>query len=287
MLERAKAAIENGIATKLHLGAQLYVSCGGETVGDFAFGEAREGVPMRPETLMFWISSVKPITTVAIAQMRERGKLELDNSIARHIPEFSANGKEGVTIRHVLTHTGGCPGAALQWSSEPWEKIIAEMSATPLATDWVPGERMGYHAASGWYVLAEIVRRIDGRPYPRYLREEILEPLEMRDTWLGMPPERHREYAAEERIAPMHFAAGLSKPIPHDFAMTPWRRLPFVGREGARAVQSASLASSTKLRLRGEEESFVRKPSRPSRRGIWLACGTTLSVIRSTADSAS
>jgi hypothetical protein len=61
MLERAKAAIENGIATKLHLGAQLYVSCGGETVGDFAFGEAREGVPMRPETLMFWISSVKPI----------------------------------------------------------------------------------------------------------------------------------------------------------------------------------------------------------------------------------
>jgi CubicO group peptidase (beta-lactamase class C family) len=151
--------------------------------------------------------------------MWERGKLELDNSIARHIPEFSANGKEGVTIRHVLTHTGGFPGAALQWSSEPWEKIIAEICATPLATDWVPGERMGYHVASGWYVLAEIVRRIDGRPYPRYLREEILEPLEMRDTWLGMPPERHREYAAEERIAPMHFATGLSKPIPHNFAM--------------------------------------------------------------------
>jgi CubicO group peptidase (beta-lactamase class C family) len=219
VLERASALVENGIAARLHLGAQLYVSHDGGAVGDLAFGQAREGVAMQPDTLMLWMSSVKPVTAVAIAQMWERGKLDLDDPVARHVPEFAANGKDRVTIRHVLTHAGGFPLAVLQWSSEPWEKIIADLCAAPLSPGWVPGERMGYHVASGWYALAEIVRRIDGRPYWRYVREEIFEPLAMNDTWLGMPPERHQSYASERRIAPMHFATGLMKPIPHNYPL--------------------------------------------------------------------
>jgi CubicO group peptidase (beta-lactamase class C family) len=119
----------------------------------------------------------------------------------------------------VLTHTGGFPAAVLPWSDAAWEKIIAEVCDAPLAPGWAPGERMGYHVASGWYVLAELVRRIDGRPYSRYVREEIFEPLGMRDTWLGMPPERHREYAEEQQIAPMHLSNGLKKPIPDPYAL--------------------------------------------------------------------
>jgi CubicO group peptidase (beta-lactamase class C family) len=220
-MERASKIIEDGIKARLHLGAQLYVSREGRTVADLAFGEAREGVPMRPDTLMLWMSSVKPITAVAIAQMWERGKLGLDDPVARHIPEFGCKGKERVTIRHVLTHTGGFPSAVLMWSAEPWEKIIAELCDAPLAPGWVPGEKMGYHVASGWYALAEVIRRIDGRSYSSYTREEIFEPLGMRDTWLGMPPERHREYAADNRIAPMHFSTGVAKPIPQMYE--PWR----------------------------------------------------------------
>ncbi len=219
MLQRAQKVIENGIAARLHLGAQLYVSRDGQTVADLAIGEAREGIPMRPDTLMLWMSSGKPITAIAIAQMWERGKLDLDDPIARHIPEFAQNGKEHVTIRHVLTHTGGFPGAVLNWSAEPWEQIIAELCAAPLANGWVPGEMMGYHVASGWYALAEMVRRIDGRSFSKYVREEIFEPLGMRDSWIGMPAERHHEYGAQNRIAPMHFATGQMKPIPHRFPM--------------------------------------------------------------------
>jgi CubicO group peptidase (beta-lactamase class C family) len=218
VLERAAAVIENGIKARLHLGAQLYVSRDGKTVADLAFGQSREGVAMRPDTLMLWMSSIKPITAVAIAQMWERGKLELDDPVAAHIPEFGSKGKEHVSIRHVLTHTGGFPGAVVAWSAEPWEKIIAELCDAPLAPGWVPGERMGYHVASGWYALAEVVRRLDGRPYSQYVREEIFEPLDMRDTWLGMPPERHREYVADRRIAPMHFATGIGKVTPHTYA---------------------------------------------------------------------
>jgi CubicO group peptidase (beta-lactamase class C family) len=220
-LERARKVIEAGIEARLHLGAQLYVFRDGATIADLAFGEAREGIAMRPDTLMLWMSSIKPITAVAVAQMWERGKLGLDDPVARHIPEFGVNGKERVTIRHVLTHTGGFPGAVLNWSGESWKKIIAELCTAPLAPGWVPGERMGYHVASGWYALAEVIQRIDGRPYSRYVREEIFEPLGMRDTWLGMPEEKHREYFANDRIAPMHFSTGVAKPIPHPFAM--WR----------------------------------------------------------------
>jgi CubicO group peptidase (beta-lactamase class C family) len=68
VLEKAAAIIEAGIKARLHLGAQLYVSRDGNPVGDLAFGEAREGVAMRPGTLMLWMSSIKPITAVAIAQ---------------------------------------------------------------------------------------------------------------------------------------------------------------------------------------------------------------------------
>ena len=197
-------AINDGIAQNLHLGAQLYVSSAGDPIADCGIGEARSGMPMRPDHLMLWMSSVKPITVIAIAQMWEQELLALDDPIAKHIPEFAASGKSAVTVRHVLTHTGGFPTAALQWVSaaSSWEQIIAEISAAPLEAGWIPGQTAGYHVASGWYILAEIVRRLDGRPYSRYVCEAIFEPLGMRDSWLGMPPEKYREYG--DRVVAMH-----------------------------------------------------------------------------------
>jgi len=67
---------------------------------------------MRPDQLMLWMSSVKPVTAIAVAQMWERGLLAFDDPVAQHIPEFATSGKFAITIRHVLTHTGGFPKAA-------------------------------------------------------------------------------------------------------------------------------------------------------------------------------
>jgi CubicO group peptidase (beta-lactamase class C family) len=195
----------------------LFVARDGETIADLACGEAQTGVAMTPDTLMLLMSSIKPVTAVAIAQMWERGAVGLDDPVAEFLPEFGCKGKQQVTVRHLLTHTGGFPAAGLIWSDAPWQKIIAEICDAPLERGWIPGQRMGYHVASAWYVLAEIVSRIDGRSYSQYVREEIFEPLGMRDTWLGMPGEVHARIA--ERIAPMHFATGLAKPRPHQFPM--------------------------------------------------------------------
>lgn len=217
-LRRAKSVIERGIDEGLHLGAQLYVSREGSTVADLAFGEARAGAPMTPDTLMLWMSSIKPVTAIAIGQLYERGAIKLQDRVARHIPEFGCKGKDPITIYHVLTHTGGFRNAAYEWTADPWEQIIAQICNVELETGWTVGRDQGYHVASGWYVLAEIVRRIDGRPYSRYVREEVFEPIGMQDTWLGMPEDRHQAYG--DRIAPMHFAATFKRPEPHRY--WPW-----------------------------------------------------------------
>src|SRR2546429_5411172 len=102
--------LKRGIDEGLHLGAQIYVSLDGKPVADDAVGEARPGVPMTRDSITHWWSSVKPVTAVAICQLWERGKLDVEDRVAKYIPEFAAGRKEPITIRHLLTHTGGFRG---------------------------------------------------------------------------------------------------------------------------------------------------------------------------------
>jgi CubicO group peptidase (beta-lactamase class C family) len=219
-LKRAGKVIESGIERGFHVGAQLYVSLERKPVADLAFGMARDGVKMTPDTIMLWMSSIKPITVVALAQVWERGKIALDDPVAKYIPAFGAKGKDRITIRHVLTHTGGFRAAVGPWTADPWESIIAQICDAGIEPGWIIGETSGYHVASGWYVLAEIVRRISagGRSYSQHVREEVLDPLGMRDTWIGMPADRWREYG--DRIAPMHFGSAVKPPGLYPYA--PW-----------------------------------------------------------------
>jgi len=200
-LPKSNSVIQAGMAEGLHIGAQLYVSLPDGVVGDLAFGESRAGVPMTPDTLMLWMSATKPVTAIAIAQLWERGLLELDDRVSKYLPEFGQKGKELITLRHVLTHTGGFR-AGMAWSNTPWEQIIQQICNSRLEPNWVPGKKAGYHVTTGWYILAEIVQRLDGRAYPQYVREAIFEPLGMRDSWIGMAPEVYRAYG--QRMGLMH-----------------------------------------------------------------------------------
>ena len=78
---------------------------------------------------MLWLSSTKPTTAVALAQLWEQGLLDLDDPVARHIPEFAAQGKEGITLRHLLTHTAGLRMLDVGWPGDPWDEIIARICA--------------------------------------------------------------------------------------------------------------------------------------------------------------
>jgi CubicO group peptidase (beta-lactamase class C family) len=200
-LRKTTELIDRGIADGLHIGAQLYASRNREPLASLAIGDGRPDVAMTADTLVPWLSCSKPIGAISLAQLRERGVLDFDDRVAHHIPEFAQNGKDAITIRHLLTHTSGLRAPALGWESKTWDEIIAAICATSLQSGRTPGEKAGYSPASSWYVLGEIVRRLDGRTYDRYVREAIFEPLGMSDSWIGMPIERYRAYG--ERIALM------------------------------------------------------------------------------------
>ena len=112
-LPKATNIIQVGIDRGMHIGAQLYVSLKGERVAECAFGladaEAKggEGVALTSDHLVLWLSACKPVGAVAIGQLWEQGLLDLDAPIAESIPEFGKHGKDEVTMRHILTHTGG------------------------------------------------------------------------------------------------------------------------------------------------------------------------------------
>lgn len=193
--------LARGIEEGVHPGAQLHVSRHGETLADLALGEAAPGVPMSADTLLLWLSSSKPVAAVAIAQLWERGLLALDDPIARHVPEFAAGGKETITLRHALTHTGGFRMLDVGWPRMSWEETVARICAGRREPRWTPGEKAGYHQASSWFLLGEVVRRIDGRPFSDYVREEVFLPLGMADCWIGMPPAGYRAYRQAARLA--------------------------------------------------------------------------------------
>jgi len=194
-LSHTRSFIAEDIERGLCLGGQLYVSVSGRVVARAAFGENKPGAPLSTDTLMLWLSAGKPITAVAIAQLWEQEALKLDDLVTRFIPEFGQGGKERITIHHLLTHTGGFRGADLTLHEDvDWDAVIACICASPLEPRWLVGKKAGYHLASSWYVLAEIVQRLDGRSFDRYVREMIFEPLGMLDSWMGLPPSEYRRY---------------------------------------------------------------------------------------------
>jgi len=194
-------------------GGQLYVSRWGQPLLDYAWGKSWRGRDLTPDILVPWASAVKPSTCVTVLRRWEQGLLDLDDPVVKFIPEFAANGKEKVTIRHLLTHTahlGGYPGPAYVGT---WEDTVGRIAAAPRlaqmplllrkleAGETLPpalpppplGTTPGYNPAGLW-ILAEIVRRLDGRPFSEIVRQEVYEPCGMEDSWNGIPRERFRAY---------------------------------------------------------------------------------------------
>lgn len=189
------AVIQEGIDRQLHTGCQLYVSLNGRPVIDTGIGESSPGRPMTSDTINLWLSAGKPLTAVAILQLWERGELRLDDPVTRFVPEFGQGGKEKITIRHLLTHTGGFRTVETGWPDSPWEEIIHRICEAEVEQVWIVGRTAGYHTSSSWFILGEIMARLSGLPYAQAIRKLLFEPLGLNDTWASMDSE---EYARQE-----------------------------------------------------------------------------------------
>jgi CubicO group peptidase (beta-lactamase class C family) len=175
-------------------GATALVARRGVVVGRCWFGRAArepERRPIGPDTLFAVASITKPFTATAIMLLAERGALAIDQPVQELLPEFAGPEKENITLRHFLTHTSGLPEYAeenqeirrRQLGLEAF--VRAYCRGTPL---FVPGTQWSY-SNYGFGLAGEIIARLDGRGYHRFVAEEILAPLGMEDSSL-QPPER-------------------------------------------------------------------------------------------------
>lgn len=202
-LPETSRVIREGIEGGLHTGLQLFVSRCGQVIADCGFGESTPGVDLTADTITLWMSAGKPLTAVAVLQLVERGLLELDGKVSAWIPEFAAGGKEPVRLHHLLTHTGGFRNVESGWPHVAWNETISRICESPLEEGWRIGASAGYHTSSSWYILGELIERVDPgqRSFSQYLREEVCLPIGMSETWNGMPVEVWSSHAG--RIGPM------------------------------------------------------------------------------------
>jgi CubicO group peptidase (beta-lactamase class C family) len=144
--------------------------------------------PVTPDTVFRIASMTKSFTAMAILQLRDAGRLSLDDPVANYVPElatlkYPTNDSPPITIRHLLTHSEGFP------EDNPWgDRQLAQSDETmsawmragiPFST--VPGTAYEY-SNYGFAILGQIVQRVAKQPYERYVAERILAPLGMRDS---------------------------------------------------------------------------------------------------------
>ncbi len=183
-LARIGEAVAQSIESKELPGAVVLAARRGGVVWKKAYG-ARSLVPqlekMTADTI-FDVASLTKIVATATSTMIlvERGKLRLSDPASRYIPELKGEGRERITIEHLLTHRSGyAPDFDLreQWTGH--EEMLKRLYTEPLRA--APGARFVY-SDIGMIALGEIVSRVSGQPLDEFARKNIFEPLGMKDT---------------------------------------------------------------------------------------------------------
>jgi len=201
-------------------------------------------------------SITKPIVALGVMQHVAEGRLGLLDEIGRHIPEFARPGKPAVTAWHLLSHTSGLPDydlAEIATGRPDHAALVRRACDAELA--FAPGSRFAYCSIS-FDLLAELIARIAGEPYPAYLRRRILEPLAMTSTTFD-PFD-----GLGERMAPV-FSSGvpgaLEREVPRDQELAELRHLASMALPGAGLWGSAGdLVRLGRAMLRGGELDGVR-----------------------------
>lgn len=187
--EAARTAFSANFAKGADVGASFCATVDGETVVDLWGGhaDAERTRPWARDTIVNVYSTTKTMTALTALLLADRGELDFNAPVARYWPEFAQNGKAGVEVRHLLSHSSGLSGWREPMTTADlydWEKatrLLAEQ-----APFWEPGTAPGYHAITQGYLVGEVVRRITGSTLGTVFRTEIAEPLGA-DFHIGLP----------------------------------------------------------------------------------------------------
>ena len=240
-------------------GASVAVFVEGEPVVDVWGGstDATGSMPWLHDTITSVWSVTKTVTALCALVLVDRGGLDLDAPVARYWPAFAARGKEGVLVRHVLSHTAGLPhpdGPTSAADCYDWDAMTARLAAQ--APEWEPGTAAGYHSLTQGFLIGEVMRRITGRTVGDFLAREVAGPLGA-DFHIGLPAE------FDGRVAPSlpppsyteDFTASAAGGTQGDAGTrggirvrdgnsTPWRRAQIPAGNGVGNARSVALLMS-------------------------------------------
>jgi CubicO group peptidase (beta-lactamase class C family) len=200
-----------------------------------AVGEARRDTHQRIDavTTYNWASITKTMTAIAILQLRDRGKLSLDDPAVRYVPELREvhdqfGAIDTITIRHLLTHSAGFRNPTWPWDCddpsncdwqpfEPtrWSQVAAMLPYTHIA--FAPGTRWSY-SNLGYVFLGQIIERISGDDFEVYIDKNILKPLGMSSSYFDVAP-----YFLESHVSASYLRAGAKltpQPLNFDTGIT-------------------------------------------------------------------
>lgn len=223
------------------VGGTAVVLRDGRVVGQHIFGrgDLRVARAPAPDAVYHWASITKTLTAIAILQLRDRGRLTLDDPIVRYVPELRQvhdpfGSIDDVTLRMLLSHTSGFQdptwpyGDGRPWEPfEPtrWEQLVAMMPYQELV--FRPGSRWGY-SNPGFIYLARVIEALTGDPWAVYIQKNIWTPLGMTESFVGASP-----YHLAARRAPSYTvradSAGVARPTANPLEFDPGITIPNSG----------------------------------------------------------
>src|SRR5690606_1175609 len=191
-LAHLTATIEADIAANRYFGAVIAVARHGELglCEAIGYGDEAHTIPLATSSVFSLFSLTKAFTNVLVLRAVELGQFALTTRVSEIIPEFKGGPREKVTFFHLLTHTSGLPPV---WIPKPGMYIdrldeIIEAICENIHSIAPPGERVHYSPLVHHALMGEAVRRCDprGRSYRQLVEDEVLTPLGMKDTSIGV-----------------------------------------------------------------------------------------------------
>lgn len=192
---------EDGARDNGTVGASLLLARDGKVVKSAFHGlsDKEAGRKVDADTIYHWASITKLFTTVAVLQLRDRGKLGLEDPIISYLPEAkrirNTHGPMSqITLRHLLTHSSGLRARTFPWRGdrdwaprEPaeWSQIAAMMPYTDV--EFAPGSKYSY-SNLGMSMLGRVVEEITGEDIEIYITKNILMPLGMTRSFFDVSP---------------------------------------------------------------------------------------------------
>jgi CubicO group peptidase (beta-lactamase class C family) len=184
LLDRTRRDVDTGLLPS----CQVALALDGEVLVHEAFGDAT------PDTRYTIFSATKPFVASLVWQMLGDGVVTPDLRVSELIPEFGSNGKDEITLDHVLQHTAGFPHAPL--GAPLWDTHDGRRQAfAAWRLNWPVGSQYEYHPTSAHWVLAELVERLSDADYRDIIRARITEPLGIPRLQVGAPEDQQDDIA--------------------------------------------------------------------------------------------